>query len=205
MQRNRPNLFVINENSGTVFTLENRNLVKHQFDKLEFILNTGFYINSGNTELTYDLNINSIKPEAVAEFIKTKHEQLASESNFSFEILTRKYESPNEKLSQEEKIMGIIKTWNIVKYFYAHPDLCSIDWDNSLVKYLELAQKTLTDKEYYILIQEMMATLNDSHVFTYHPSILDFSQIFVAPINFEYIENSKDEIYEKALNLLNKN
>ena len=35
----------------------------------------------------------------------------------------------------------------------------------------------------------MMATLNDSHVSTFHPSVFDFSEIFVAPVKFEYIEN----------------
>ncbi len=189
LRSNRQNLFVLNENSGTVFNSENTDLIKYQFDKYEFILNTGFYFDRGNSELTYDLNIHSIQLENVVSFIKAKPVPLTPENRFSFDILVRKYENNNEELSQEEKIMGIIKTWTIVKYFYAHPNLCSIDWENSLGKYLELAQNTSTDKEYYILIQEMMATLNDSHVSTFHPSIIDFSKIFVAPVNFEYIEN----------------
>lgn len=189
LKTNRHNLFVLNENSGTVFTPENTNLIKYHFNKFDFILNTGFYLNRRNSDLTYDLNINAIQPENVVAFIQAKPVQLTQQDNFSFEIVARKYDNRNETLLQEEKILGIIKTWTIVKYFYAHPELCSIDWENSLGKYLELAQKTTTDEEYYILIQEMMACLNDSHVSTFHPSIMDFSEIFVAPIDFEYIEN----------------
>lgn len=189
LKTNRHNLFVLNENSGTVFTPVNTNLKKYLFNNFEFILNTGFYLNRGSYDLIYDLNINSIQPKNIVAFIKTKALSLKHQTNFSFEIVARKYINRDEALSQEEKIMGIIKTWTIVKYFYVHPELCSIDWENSLGKYLELAQKTSSDEEYYILIQEMMATLNDSHVSIFHPSILDFSQIFVAPVNFEYIEN----------------
>lgn len=189
LKTNRHNLFVLNENSGTVFTPDNTNLKKYHFNNFEFILNTGFYLNRGSSDLVYDLNINSIQPENIISFIKAKPVQVTPENNFSFDILVRKYDNNNEELSQEEKIMGIIKTWTIVKYFYIHPNLCSIDWENSLGKYLELAQNTSSDKEYYILIQEMMATLNDSHVSTFHPSILDFSEIFVAPVQFDWIED----------------
>jgi len=189
LKTNRPNLFVLNENSGTIFSPENTNLIKYHFNKFDFILNTGFYLNRGNSDFTYSLNFNSIQPENIIAFIKTKPLPLLQQTDFSFEIMARKYENSKEELSQEEKIMGIIKTWTIVKYFYAHPELCSIDWETSLGKYLELAQNTSNDKEYYILIKEMMATLNDSHVSTFHPSVLDFSELFVAPINFEYIES----------------
>lgn len=189
LKTNRQNLFVLNENSGTIFTPENTNLIKYNFNKFDFILNTGFYLNRGNSNFSYDLNINSIQPEIIIALIKTKHVPLIQQANFSFEIVARKYDNGAEELSQEDKILGIIKIWTIVKYFYAHPEFCSIDWETSLGNYLELAQNTSNDKEYYILIQEIMATLNDSHVSTFHPSIIDFSEIFVAPINFEYIEN----------------
>ncbi|PLX12284.1 MAG: hypothetical protein C0594_02605, partial [Marinilabiliales bacterium] len=88
-----------------------------------------------------------------------------------------------------EKILGIVKIWTIVKYFYPYPNEITGSWDNALEKYLGLSQKTTSDEEYYILIQEMMATLNDSHVSTFHPSILNFSELFIAPIKFEWIEN----------------
>lgn len=189
LQTNRPNLFIINENKGAIFTPENANLMKYQFGKYEFILNTGFYLNGGHSELTYALNVNSIQPENVTELVKSTASHVAQDKSFSFEIVPGKYETSNEELSLEEKIMGIIKTWTIVKYFYVHPDLCSIDWENSLGDFLELAQKTISDQEYYTMIQEMMATLNDSHVSTFHPSVLDFSKIFVAPIQFEYVRN----------------
>lgn len=189
LKTNRPNLFVLNEDSGKVFTPENSDLLKYNFDKFEFILNSSFYVNNGNSDLVYDLNIKSIQEENIISFLRTNTFPLQRKKNFSFNISTKKYNSSNLQLSQEEKIMGIIKLWTIVKYFYVHPNHCSIDWESSLSKFLEQSQKTSSDKEYYLLIQEIMATLNDSHVSTFHPSILDFSEIFVAPIKFEFIEN----------------
>jgi len=189
LKTNRAQLFVINENSGTIFTNHHSNLIKYSFDEYEFIMNTAFYINRGSIETVYDLNIPNIQLKDILTHLHKKSQPTDLNNHFSFDILAKKYKSTQQEISKEEKILGIIKTWTIVKYFYAHPNRCSIDWENSLEKYLEKAQNTRNSKEYYTLIQEMMATLNDSHVSTYHPSIMDFSKIFVAPISFEYIED----------------
>ena len=185
LKTNRAGTFVVNENSGRIHTPEFSGLISYKFDKFEFVLNPHFFINNNTTGLVYDLNNSSINSKQIIDLINSKQDSSSELTPISLGILPKKYTSANQNLSVEEKILGIIKVWTIVKYFYVHHDLSSINWENSLGQYLTLAQTTSTDKEYYILIQEMMAKLNDSHVSTFHPSILDFSKIFVAPVNFE--------------------
>ena len=187
LKANRDNTFIINDNSGKIYTPDNSNLTSCKFNDFEFILNSSFYLNNGITEMPYDINTPTVSSEKIIELINSRPDSL-NISPFTFEISPKKYISTNQNLSVEEKILGIIKVWTIVKYFYVHQDLCSDNWENLLDKYLELAQNTSSDKEYYTLIQEMTATLNDSHVSTYHSSILDFSKTFIAPVKFEWIE-----------------
>lgn len=187
LQTNRANTFIINEDSGRIYSA-NPNLKKYTFNGFEFILKTAFNINQGITDLNYRLNANSLNITDISNHINSHSLNSIKSKDFSFNILPKKYEYPSDTLSQEEKILGIIKIWTIVKYFYPYPDQISVNWEKSLERFLKLSQNTSSNKEYYRLIQEIMATLNDSHVSTFHPSILDFSEIFVAPVQFDWIE-----------------
>lgn len=125
----------------------------------------------------------------VTSFVRSISGISSRPSDFPWSIRPEPYTNSGEVVTKEEKILGIMKTWTVIRYFYAYPERCAEDWDSVLDKYLESAQKTTSDKEYYSLIGEMMAMLNDSHAGVFHPSIFDFSEIFVVPLNFEYIEN----------------
>lgn len=188
LQTNRPSTFIINENAGKIFPA-NTNLRRYTFNDFEFILNTAIHINKGVRELKTGINEISLNQDQIIEFVNSIHQDSITESNFSFTISPKKYQSPNDSLSLEEKILGVVKTWTIVNYFYPYTAQMTTDWDVSLEKYLQLSQNTSSDKDYYTLIQEMMATLNDSHVSTFHPSILNFSEIFVVPVQFDWIED----------------
>ncbi|MBI9053928.1 MAG: hypothetical protein JEY96_08940 [Bacteroidales bacterium] len=184
----RSNSFVINENSGKIFNSQFSLFKKYQFENLEFILNPGSLINESVSDFPFNSESSVINNERILKFIQSEPKVLNEIRQFPFEILPSKYSSSNKEITQEEKILGVIKTWTIVKYFYVYKDLLTTNWESSLEKYLVSAQKTKSDKEYYELIQEMMSCLNDSHVSTFHPSILDYSKIFVTPINFEWID-----------------
>ena len=188
LSQNRNHFHVINENNGNLFTHGNSYLMTYDLGESHFILNPNVFINKGIAVSTTDFfNVKSINEENLKSIIQSN--PVLNKNPFSFNIAPKSYESQGERLSGEEKILAIIKIWTIVKYFNVNSDLCSLDWENSLEKYLEEAQKTSSDKEFFLLVQEMMSYLNDSHVSTFHPSILDFSAIFVAPIYFDYIED----------------
>ena len=188
LKTHRENLYVINENKGKIYIPENSEFIKYSFEEFNFILNPAFCVNKSIPASVGDLSTELIDTSKLNTFIKSKP-VIREIPPFNFEIAPKIYNSPEEFLSKEEKILGIIKIWTIIKYFYAYPELCSIDWNNSLGTYLEAAQNTGSDKEYFTLVQEIMSNLNDSHTSTFHPSILDFSEIFTAPLFFDYIED----------------
>ncbi|TKG90795.1 hypothetical protein EYV94_23310 [Puteibacter caeruleilacunae] len=187
LQLNRANTFVIAEDKGPVFAGQ-QGLKEYSFDNYEFILNTSFYFDKATTELDYDYVSNAITSKQIDELIGQTPKK-STQSNFSLHISPRKYESVGKELTVEEKILGVMKVWTIVKHFYPYLEQCNVDWAQALETYLEEAQTTHSDKEYYEMIQKMMASLHDSHVSTFHPSILDFSKIFVAPVKFEWLDD----------------
>jgi C-terminal processing protease CtpA/Prc len=184
---NRPGTYVINEDTGPIFET-NPDLKKYTFNNFEFILNLVSRINPDYSVFKPITSYAKLNETDIISFIKSSQVEPDLPQYFSFEIAPPGYNSSNEKLSKEEKILGVIKVWTIVKYFYTHPDKIGIDWESSLGKYLERGLETENDRDYYMLIQEWLSHLNDSHVSTYHPSIVDFSELFVAPIKFEWIE-----------------
>lgn len=184
IKANRKNTFLIYEDSGTVYS-GLQGLIKYDLKGFEFILNSSVYINNGHSCFEFDYGSSKINSAFIENILQSNDNSLCSDTQFSFQIAPTKYESIGKELTVEEKILGIIKIWAIVNYFYPHKD--DLDWDNVLTNYLDVVQKTKSDKEYYTLVQEMMTNLKDSHVSTFHPSILDFSKIFVAPVQFKSI------------------
>lgn len=185
---NRNQTFVIFENTGKVFSGQ-QGILRYSFDKFEFLLNTSFHINSNTNSINFKYISPSVSLDNLSQILHNSVQSKVNDNPFLFQISPKKYKSLGKELNMEEKILGVIKTWTIVKYFYPHLNNCKANWDSVLTKYLELVQNTNSDREYFTLIQEMMAKLKDSHVSTYHSSILDFSKIFVAPVKFEWIED----------------
>jgi len=186
LKANRDNTHLIFENSGRIYSFDH-GLVKYDLKELEFILNSSMYINNGCLNLPFEYVGSIINEDIIENILQSQERPLDSVNKFSFQIAPMKYESIGEELTVEEKILGIIKVWTIVRHFYPYLDDYHVNWDEALTKYLQSAQKTSSDKEYYTRVQEMMAELHDSHVSTFHPSLLDFSKIFVAPVQFKCI------------------
>ncbi|MCK5028253.1 MAG: hypothetical protein KAR57_01375 [Bacteroidales bacterium] len=186
----RSDTYIIFENTGNVFTPWYLDKIKYDFNDFEFVFNPSFTINNNSVDLNFDYSTDNIESNNIEQIIEDiSQRQKIGKTNFNFDIVQKPYSTSEETLSNEERILGIIKTWTIVKYFYAHHNLASVNWDDILQPYLSVAQNCNNDKEYYELIQNMMSKLNDSHVSTFHPSIFDYSKLFVAPIQFEWIEN----------------
>lgn len=185
----KTDVHVLNENSGFIFTSLNSGLINYPLSSsYHFILNTSFYLTNGHLVLPsyqdYDTINNTIVEKSLSENIP-----LQKPIPISLAISPVKYESTSSPLTEEEKILGIIKVRTILKHFYKDNQLYTEYLDQAFDKYIKLALPTETDKAYYKLILEMLAPLSDPHLLISHPSIFDFSTIFVIPINFEWIEN----------------
>jgi carboxyl-terminal processing protease len=77
-----------------------------------------------------------------------------------------------ENISDQEKLAGLALVWSEAKYNFAFFDkVPQLDWDSLYVSYLPKVTQTKSTLEYYQVMQEMAAQLNDGHTGVYPPEL----------------------------------
>jgi carboxyl-terminal processing protease len=91
----------------------------------------------------------------------------------------RLYNSPaisspyTEALGEDEKIAGLSKLWSEVKYNFVYTDtLKKLDWDKLYLDYLPKVRATKSTAEYYRVLAQLVAKLQDGHSNVYPPEQL---------------------------------
>lgn len=190
MRQNRKNTYIIKENTGKIVVPVNSGLKKYRLPEFDFILNPELYISNNKSGLIYDMTCQRVTEEQLISFVSSDKQKLTDKRPaFSFHISPAKYSSQGATLTLEEKIMGVIKVHTIIGYFHIRRDELAGYWQQALGEYLELAQKTNSDKEYFEMLKKMLCPLDDSHISVGHESLLDFSALFVTPIMFDWVED----------------
>ena len=76
-------------------------------------------------------------------------------------------------LTENERLFGFINFWTEVKYNFAFFDqVPNLDWQKVLLDYLPKVRNATSNLEYYRVLQELCALLNDGHTNIYLPSEL---------------------------------
>jgi C-terminal processing protease CtpA/Prc len=71
-------------------------------------------------------------------------------------------------LSEDEKIAGLSKFWSEVKYNFVYVDkLKELDWDRVYLEYLPKVRATTSTAQYYKVLMELCAKLQDGHTNIY--------------------------------------
>lgn len=90
------------------------------------------------------------------------------------EIDARLFDSPalaspyRENLSEDEKIAGLSKFWSEVKYNFVYVDkLKALDWDRLYLETIPKVRATTSTAEYYRVLMELCAKLQDGHTNVY--------------------------------------
>lgn len=69
-----------------------------------------------------------------------------------------------EDLSEDLKVAGLSKFWSEVKYNFAFPEkLAALDWDALYVAFIPRVRAARSTAEYYRVLQEFCAKLQDGH------------------------------------------
>ena len=71
--------------------------------------------------------------------------------------------SPENRLSDVEKIFGLSKCWSETKYNFVYFDKLTFDWDSLYQATIPVVLATKNDFEYYRELQRFVATLQDGH------------------------------------------
>ncbi|WMW81015.1 S41 family peptidase [Undibacterium cyanobacteriorum] len=94
-----------------------------------------------------------------------------------------------EQLSEEERVAGLSKFWSEVKYNFIFTDtLKKLDWDAVYLKYLTRVKAATSTAEYYRILMEMCALLQDGHTNIAAPDQLYSSEFTVPPFRTRLIE-----------------
>ena len=84
------------------------------------------------------------------------------------------FETPYKPvLTEDEKIAGLSRLWSETKYNFVDTErLIDVDWDGLYVRYLPKVRAARTTYDYYRVLQELIAKLEDAHSNVYFPEAL---------------------------------
>lgn len=95
-----------------------------------------------------------------------------------------------ENLSEDEKVAGLSFFWSEVKSNFMKPSrLVEVNWDGLYMSYLPRVRATQSTFEYYRVLQEMCAQLQDGHTQMFMPLELYARQASVAGLDTALIED----------------
>ncbi|MBI2760893.1 MAG: hypothetical protein HYX51_05650 [Chloroflexi bacterium] len=78
---------------------------------------------------------------------------------------------PNaEPLSRESRLLGLIKIWRVLNDFFPHLEFADLDWPRLPRGWVPRVEAATDTVEYYTVLMELGARLNDSHVHVNHPA-----------------------------------
>lgn len=113
--------------------------------------------------------------------------------------------------TENEKILCISQIWRDAKDRFHSPDnLLSINWDSLYVSSLNKSLKAKDDNEFYLLIREFLAKLNDGHsdvnynTFLFNNFNADFIPIEIKCIKNDYYILGIDESLSEKVPLASK-
>lgn len=85
-------------------------------------------------------------------------------------------------LSEDEKVAGLSKLWSEVKYNFVYTDtLKKIDWDKLYLDTIPKVRATGSTLEYYRVLMELVAKLQDGHSNVYPPEQL-WDKVYARPL-----------------------
>ncbi|MET0393003.1 MAG: S41 family peptidase [Chitinophagaceae bacterium] len=91
-------------------------------------------------------------------------------------------------LSVDEKVAGLSVLWSQAKYNFVHFDRLTADWNQVYLDYLPLVRATTSTREYYKVLQQFYAQLQDGHSNVYPPDSLSKTFYSRPPLRTELLE-----------------
>ena len=87
--------------------------------------------------------------------------------------------------SEEFRLLGLFKYWNIIEYFYPYKYLTDQDWDSVLKEMIPKIRNASNKSEYQSSVKELVAKLDDTHAWISFSS----EKSKYLPVKISHIEN----------------
>ena len=104
--------------------------------------------------------------------------------------------------SEEFRLLGLFKYWNIIEYFYPYKYLTDQKWDSVLKEMIPKIRNASNRKEYHLALQELIAKLDDTHA----SITLSEEKSKYLPIKISHLDNKAviSGFYNDSIAKLNK-
>ncbi|MHA7863379.1 S41 family peptidase [Flagellimonas marinaquae] len=141
--------------------------------------------------------------ENIIEALNLLVEVFVSEKNKIYKPLNGKF------LTEDERLLGFINFWTEVKYNFAFFDqVPNLNWQQVLIDYLPKVRNASSNLEYFRILQEVCALLNDGHTNIFIPSELEsefgFPAVTISPIDDALFITNTDIQFERKIPLGSK-
>jgi C-terminal processing protease CtpA/Prc len=88
-------------------------------------------------------------------------------------------------LSREERLLGLFKVWNVVRFLDPHVELCDMDWNSCLPEWIPKAEAADSLLAYARTLRMLTAHLHDNNVFHFFPNLPEPQAL---PVFFGWVE-----------------
>lgn len=94
--------------------------------------------------------------------------------------------------SENIRLLGLARYWNIISYFYIYKNDMSEDWDTVLIKSIPKFSDASDGRDYHLAVQELSSQLYDCHSMVY-------SQLMDSKIYGRYVPNFRTKLIDSTL------
>ena len=143
-------------------------------------------------DLVVDGTIGSDQLAAVAEQAlpkATSHKPQAANAESAKDLVSLRLPAPLSEtghgLTREERLLGLFKVWNVVRYLDPHLELCDIDWNSCLAEWIPKAEAADSLIAYARTLRMLTAHLHDNNVFYFFPGLPEPQSL---PVFFGWVE-----------------
>ncbi|MFC2146745.1 S41 family peptidase, partial [Acidobacteriota bacterium] len=99
------------------------------------------------------------------------------------------------------RLANVVITWNVLQHFYPYFDVVKTDWSKVLTHTLQKAQPPQNEKDFLLILREMVVKLKDCQANVYHPVVKNQAGF---PFKVDWIENrvviivSRDKQFQRG-------
>jgi C-terminal processing protease CtpA/Prc len=186
----RPHMAIIAEKTGRVWDTPviSKDNIRVNICNAHFLSHRGDIGFRADYTTSEPLQLETI-PDLARRILKWKKEP-ASEpvQSIRFPMCFQPIFEEKNTLSREERIAGLMKMWSVTSCFNLHLDLADTDWETVLTEWIPRVESAETVADYYDVLKQITAPLNDSHVSVTTENFSDSS--FAIPVKLSRIENT---------------
>lgn len=103
------------------------------------------------------------------------------------EFTEQKYENLEALPSEQHRLLGLFRHWNIVNYFFPYKYATDVPWDSVLINMLPKFRDAATPMEYHLAMLELSNSINDGHNFFTTDYTRQFFGSFFVPFKYKII------------------